>query len=189
MIRLTDIHAAYGDKPIFTSLHLTLPASGAVAITGPSGKGKTTLLRLLAGLYRPLSGQIDGLDGLTVSMAFQEDRLLPWYSAYENVLLPLPADLAGRDQLAETWLQRMELGDVLRQYPAALSGGMQRRVALARACAYGGDILLLDEPFQGLDHALRARIAAHIKNAAPLIVLVTHDKDDATLFEAEEIPL
>lgn len=188
MIHLTDISFSYGEKPVLKNYSLSLPESGVFAITGPSGVGKTTLLCLLAGILRPQAGRIEGLSGLRVSMVFQEDRLLPWYTAYENVLYALPREHMQKEQTARDWLEKMELQQAMHQLPLALSGGMQRRVALARACAYGGDILLLDEPFKGMDESLRLRVGAHIKTAAPLIVLVTHDLEDAERMGAVRIP-
>lgn len=185
MIALKNIRAGYGDKIVFQNLNITLPERGVLAILGPSGSGKTTLLRLLAGLLQPLSGEITGLAGLRVSMVFQEDRLLPWRTALENVLFSLPREMQGREAAARGWLEKMELAEAADVYPTALSGGMQRRVALARACAYGGDLLLMDEPFKGLDEALRARVAEDIKQAAPLLVMLTHDHEDADMMGAE----
>lgn len=188
MIRMMDISFSYGEKPVLKNYSLSLPERGVFAITGPSGVGKTTLLCLLAGLLRPQAGRIEGLSGLRVSMVFQEDRLLPWYTAYENVLHALPQGHIQKEQTARDWLEKMELQQAMHQLPLALSGGMQRRVALARACAYGGDILLLDEPFKGMDENLRLRVGAHIKTAAPLVVLVTHDLEDADRMDAVRIP-
>ncbi len=187
-IRLIEVSAGYSAHPVLDRLLLTLPERGAIQLTGPSGCGKTTLLRVLAGLHTPTSGWIEGLDGLRVSMVFQEDRLLPWCTALENVLCVLKNGEES-EKLALTWLSRMELADAAHKYPDELSGGMQRRLALARALAYGGDLLLLDEPFNGLDKELRVRIATHIKKAAPLIVLVSHEEDDADLLDAVPVAL
>ena len=187
-IRLIEVSAGYTAYPVLDRLLLTLPERGAIQLTGPSGCGKTTLLRVLAGLHTPTSGWIEGLDGLRVSMVFQEDRLLPWCTALENVLCVLKKGEES-EKLALTWLARMELADAAQKYPDELSGGMQRRLALARALAYGGDLLLLDEPFNGLDKELRSRIAAHIKKAAPLIVLVSHEEEDADLLDAVPVAL
>ncbi len=182
MIRLEDITLGYagGATPI-RGLTATLPARGVVAVTGPSGCGKTTLLRLLAGLLPPLSGRLEGLDGLRVSAVFQEDRLLPWLTVKENVAL-----VNGEgDPLV--WLKAMELEEKQNEYPGALSGGMQRRTALARALHFGGDILLLDEPFKGLDEALRARVAPILGDAFPLLVLAAHSAREAQYLGRDDV--
>lgn len=188
-IRFSDVSVRYGEKDVLKHITLELPERGTIALQSPSGTGKTTFLRVIAGLTHPTAGRVTGLDGKRVTMVFQEDRLLPWYTAYENVLFALPDDKEKRERTALDWLERMELSDAVQQYPAALSGGMKRRVAIARALAYGGDVLLLDEPFNGLDDALRVRVAAHIRNAAPLTVLVTHDQAEAALLGARTMEL
>lgn len=188
-IQVSDVSVWFEEKKVLKHITVTLPDRGSIALHSPSGTGKTTFLRVLAGLTRPTVGQVTGLGGKRVTMVFQEDRLLPWYTAYENVLFALPDDMENRERTALDWLERMELSDAVRQYPAALSGGMKRRVAIARALAYGGDVLLLDEPFNGLDDALRVRVAAHIRDAAPLTVLVTHDQAEAALLGARTMEL
>ncbi len=172
MISLERITLGYGDAAPVRDLTVTLPQRGVVAVTGASGSGKTTLLKLLAGLLAPLSGTVRGLEGLRVSAVFQEDRLAPWLTAKENVALV--NDLGD----PEKWLVALELGDKRNEYPAALSGGMQRRVALARALHYGGDVLLLDEPFKGLDEELTRRIAPLIGEAFPLVVIAVHHQKE-----------
>ena len=187
-IRLVDVTAGYASQTVLNRLSFALPERGAIWVTGPSGCGKTLLLRVLAGLHRPYSGSMEGLGGLRIGMAFQEDRLLPWCTALENVRCVLKKTEES-EKTAREWLSRMELAEVAQSYPDELSGGMQRRLALARALAYGGDLLLLDEPFNGLDKELRSRVAAHIKSAAPLIVLVSHEAEDAELLGAIPVAL
>ena len=182
MIQLKHVSAGYPGKEVLHSIHLTLPEEGAVAIMAPSGYGKTTLLRVLAGLLEPSAGEIAGLQDKKVSFLFQEDRLLPWLTADKNV--EIVSDL----ETARRWLREMEIDEV-HQYPREMSGGMQRRVALARAMAFGGDVLLLDEPFKGLDEALRERIAGRIRNQFPLTVLSVHDREEAELMGAMVIQL
>ncbi len=175
-IRLRDVRMAYGDKPIFSALNLTFDMPGAYAILGPSGEGKTTLLRLIAGLARPLSGDITLPRDARIAFCFQEDRLLPFKTALENVAL------ACRDrEAARHWLARVGLGAEADAYPASLSGGMQRRVALARALAFDAPIVLLDEPFRALDAETHARMRALVREscANKLLLLVTHDEADA----------
>lgn len=176
-MELKNVSAGYPGKIIFQDLSLSLPDVGAVALMGPSGMGKTTLLRLIGGLLKPLQGEIKGLEGKKISFLFQEDRLLPWASAEKNVAL------AGSEKAAKHWLSQMEIEDPA-LCPRELSGGMQRRVALARAMAYGGDILILDEPFKGLDEALRERIAGRIRDQFPLTLLSIHDPKEAELMGA-----
>lgn len=179
-IILDKISKSYGDKKVLEELSLVLPEKGIFCLLGASGIGKTTLLRLLAGLETPDSGSITGLEGKKLSMVFQNDRLLPNSSAFENV------SLASSPEAAALWLERLELGDAADKKPGKLSGGMQRRVALARALAFGGDVLLLDEPFKGFDSELKKRIFPYIigyaKNA--LVVLVTHDEKEAESADA-----
>lgn len=176
MIELFDVSLSYGEKRVLDRFSLSLPDSGTVCFFGPSGCGKTSLLRVLAGLTEPDSGTVSGTHGRTLSMVFQENRLLPWLTALENISLVLPENNLAR---ARHWLEQVELGADADKLPRQLSGGMQRRVALARALAYGGDFLLLDEPFAGLDNALAERLwhlSAGLYKDKP-VVLITHDKE------------
>jgi NitT/TauT family transport system ATP-binding protein len=181
MIRLDHVSAGYPEKEVLRGLNLALPERGAAAIMAPSGYGKTTLLRVLAGLIVPSAGKITGLSGKKLSFLFQEDRLLPWLTAEKNIALVSDAERAAY------WLEKMEIDGG--QYPRAMSGGMQRRVALARAMAFGGDVLLLDEPFKGLDEALRDRIAGRIRDVFPLTVLAVHAPEEAALMGAQILRL
>ena len=182
MIRLLSVTAGYPGKTVLRDLTLSLPEQGAVAVMAPSGYGKTTLLRVLAGLLKPQSGTISGLENKKIAFLFQEDRLLSWFNAEKNV------KIVSDTEKAQFWLRAMEIDDP-GQYPREMSGGMQRRVALARAMAFGGDVLLLDEPFKGLDDALRARIAAHIRDRFPLTMLSVHDQEEASLMGADILRL
>lgn len=194
MVKIENLNFNYENKAIFHGLSLELPQNGVVAITGPSGSGKTTLLGLIAGLLKPSSGKVvfggnKKAADYKIAMVFQEDRLLPWRTARENIIIALTAGTEDKQQLADEWLCKVGLDGQGGEYPLKLSGGMQRRVALARAAAYGGDILLLDEPFKGLDAALRESVISHIKTAAPLIIMVTHDIKEAELMGAAIIDL
>ena len=169
----------YGEQVVLADFSLSLPETGTVALMGPTGCGKTTLLRVLSGLLEPQSGRVCGLAGKRVAVLFQEDRLLPWLSARDNVAAVLEK---GETARAEQALRDVGLPEnAFGKRPAELSGGMRRRVALARLLAYGGDVWLLDEPFKGLDADSRARVMQTVKRAGQgkLIVLVTHEKAEA----------
>lgn len=181
-VKIKNISKTFKEYEIFHHFSLRLPDCGCVCFFGPSGSGKTTLLNLIAGLISPDAGQIDLPPG-DVSVVFQEDRLLPWASAQENVKLVLEKDLPPKEARAQALraLKAVFLEESAKKRPSGLSGGMRRRVALARALAYGGCVLLLDEPFSGMD--------AQIKNALfpvlselkkeKLVVLVTHYPEEA----------
>lgn len=159
--------------------NLSLKLSGrSVCLFGKSGCGKTTLLNVLAGLVKPEHGHVSGMPA-KVAYLFQEDRLLPWVSAVENVNCVLGE---GNKALAEEWLLKVGLlpGDI-GKLPRQLSGGMKRRVALARALAFGGDILLIDEPFRGQDEKRRQELMEVLRQhtAGRRMIMVTHDMEEA----------
>ena len=181
MLTFENVTFSYDGTPLLSSVSFSLPDQGVVGFSGPSGCGKSTLLRLMAGLETPTDGIIRHSATTRLAMVFQENRLLHWLTAEENVRLVCGDDAPARAKHA---LEAVCLTDARNLYPDQLSGGMQRRVALARALAYGGDILLLDEPFTGLDNALSARIAGHLMERfrRGLIVLVTHSAEEFSLF-------
>ena len=167
---------SFGEKQIVSDLSVSFSTPGQYAILGPSGRGKTTLLRLIAGLEKPLSGRITLPKDARISFCFQEDRLLPWKTVLENVALT-----ASSPENAQYWLSQVGLSGEENSYPSTLSGGMKRRVALARALAYDADILLMDEPFRALDEQTHSEMLALVKSAAKgkLLILVTHDEADS----------
>ena len=172
----------YGEKRMIEKLSFSLSSGRHIAVMGVSGRGKTTLLRLLLGLIEPQEGEIVHDEGERPAVVFQEDRLLPWSTALKNVEL-----VSKSREEAISLLRDMELGEAADKLPKELSGGMQRRVAIARALAYHGDPLLLDEPFKGLDPDMRERIAERIlerAEGAP-ILLITHDENEAELLKCD----
>lgn len=171
MISLRNITLRYGDKVVLDGFSLELPEEGLTALSGPSGCGKTTLLRVLGGLARPERGKVDGLDPSRAAFLFQEDRLLPWRTVGQHITDVLPR--SRREELPR-WLAFAELEGEDHAYPAALSGGMARRLALARCAALGGDALLLDEPFAGVDPARAARMLERLRGLRVPVVLASH---------------
>ena len=150
-------------QALFSGLSFSVDDHECLCLLGPSGCGKTTLLRLLMGLEKPSSGTVQMNPALSgkMSYVFQEPRLIPWRTCLENVLLPLELTLqnnpAARSRAIEL-LEKIGLNDRLEHFPDQLSGGMQMRVALARALITQPKIVLLDEPFAALDERTRFRM-------------------------------
>ena len=180
MICIRELSVSFDGRTVFSGFSADLPSNGTVLIMGASGIGKTTLLRVMAGLQVPHSGTVTGLEGRQIGMVFQEPRLLPDRTALQN------AALAADVSQARALLLRLGLSDCLNEKAKHLSGGQQQRVSLARAFAYTHDVMLLDEPFSGLDADNRAAAADLIREAA-LSVVVTHDSTDADLLHADRI--
>lgn len=182
MLRLDAVTFGYRrQQPVLRGLDLTLPRGGRLCLMGPSGRGKSTVLRLLLGLERPQEGRVIVPEGTRFSAVFQEDRLLPWKTVQDN------AALFGGAEEARALLTELGLGDCLDALPEALSGGMRRRAALARALVHPFDVLVLDEPFAGLDGENKARCLAAIHRVvgSRTLLLATHDAGDAAALGAE----
>ena len=179
MIQLKKLQLSYAEQTVLQDQDLTVTAGEHVALMGPSGCGKTSLLRIVAGLLKPSGGTIT-TDSGRISYLFQEPRLLPWLTAEDNVNVVL----SGRAETlpeARKWLEAVGLAEAVKKYPHELSGGMQQRVSLARALAYNGDILLLDEPLKGLDAETKAEMLRLLQayTAEKTILLATHDTEEA----------
>lgn len=169
-------------QALFHDISIDFPENAITAILGPSGCGKTTLLHLMARILEPLSGTVEsgGAEDQPVSYLFQEPRLLPWARVLENVLL------VNRDRhSALDHLRLVGLGEKADAYPGELSGGMRQRLAMARAFAFPAPLLLMDEPFQALDIALRFSLVEAFRTLwqedPRTTIFVTHDIQEALL--------
>lgn len=187
MLKLRGISHSYGDLPVLKNRNLTLHPGQRLALMGPSGCGKTTLLRIALGLLKPTVGTVENTFRKT-SVVFQEPRLLRWRTALENVNLVL-GDGKSTLETARSFLEQVKLSDAADKYPRELSGGMQQRVAVARALAADGDLLILDEPFKAMDEALREQIIARVAETKAAILLVTHEESEARALGCEIIRL
>ena len=170
MISVENITLRYEKKLVLDQFSLQIPEVGVTAFSGPSGCGKTTLLRVMAGLLRPEEGRVTGTAEPVI--LFQESRLFPWRTCEQHIADVLPRE---RRREAGRWLALVELEGEGRAYPAALSGGMGRRLALARTLACGGDLFLLDEPLTGVDEACVGRIMDRIRELEIPVVLSSHE--------------
>lgn len=185
---LNNIHKRYGSNQVLNALDLHVPSGQFVAVVGRSGGGKSTLLRLLAGLERADDGEL--LAGTTplaslqddTRMMFQDARLLPWKTVIDNVGLGLKG--RWRDAALQA-LAAVGLENRAGEWPAALSGGQKQRVALARALIHRPGLLLLDEPLGALDALTRLEMQALIESLWLVqgftVLLVTHDVSEAVM--------
>ncbi len=176
-MRVTVLRKAYGETVILRDFVMEVGSREAVALIGPSGIGKSTLLRIIAGLDGAYEGAVSGAG--RIALAFQEPTLLPWRSVRDNLTLTTRCSRAEADAL----LASVGLPDIGERFPNTLSLGQARRVSLARAFAMRPDTLLLDEPFASLDRDVSAKMQAlllDLLRAHPArLILVTHDRGEA----------
>ncbi len=172
MIKLTSLCKQFDGRDVLRDFSLQINSGERVCLRGVSGCGKTTVLRILAGLETADSGTVEMAGHQRISMIFQENRLLPWKSALDNITL-IGADKARALEL----LELLGLGGEHHKLPGELSGGMRRRVAIARALAAPADLYLLDEPVQGLDDGTADRVLEVMAKTLEghTVVLVSHD--------------
>ena len=178
LVSFQKVSLRLGEKEVLQDFSLDLQNKGIYGVIGPSGCGKTTLLNLIQGFLQPDAGEI-ALFSDRISAVFQENRLLPWYTVYQNIALAARRPV-GREEV-EALLRRLCMPGELDSLPGSLSGGMARRVALARALLSESDILLLDEPFKGVDMACKRQCEKTLQalSGGRLTLLVTHDPGEA----------
>ena len=187
LLRVRGLSVGFGGPPIIEGIDLDVGAGRFVSLIGPSGSGKTSILRVVTGLLEPLQGKVElGVALPDVGFLFQDDALLPWRTVRQNVALGLrirevpPADADAR---ADHWLSRLGLAGYGDRFPAQLSGGQRKRVAIAQVLALRPRLLLMDEPFAALDAIVRTRITQElldwVEREQLTVLLVTHDLEEA----------
>ena len=190
MIEIKNLNKSFGKEKVFDNYSLNIEEEKITAIMGGSGVGKTTLLRILSHLDNDFEGTIINKPEKP-SWVFQEDRLLPWLSVYQNLQLILPPDKPNIKAKIDNILQKVGLVEAKAKKPNELSGGMKRRVALARAFIADSKVLLLDEPFKGLDKTMKLKIANILLDEArkdkKTVLIVTHDQEIAALADCNII--
>ena len=186
MLKLNNVSFSYDkENDILKSFSAEFSKGERVCIKAASGKGKTTLLRLICSLEKPDSGTIEFSQKPKIGTVFQSDVLLPWKTALDNV-----AVVSSKDS-AKKWLSDFGLADSVNKYPDELSGGMNRRVAIARAVSFEPDILILDEAFKGIDAETKEHIMLVLKEhfADRLIIFTSHDESEIESFATRIINL
>lgn len=186
-IVVEHLYKRYGEKQIFEDYSVRIKEGAVSVIMAPSGEGKTTFLRLLAGLETPDSGTVRGLEGKKISMVFQEDRLCSQLNAVMNIRLVCDKNISKKRICEEMYA--IGLAGSETQSVSELSGGMRRRVALVRALLAPYDILILDEPFQGLDGQTKKKVMDYTwrKSSGKTVILVTHDEEEARYMKGKRI--
>lgn len=186
MVTLNNVSKSFGSLKVFENFSVSFDDNKINTVLGANGCGKTTMLRLISRLEKPDAGEITAPDG--ISYVFQEDRLLPFLTAENNIDFVLKyfyKDKAKRKEIIDKYLKIASLEDFRDYYPEKLSGGMKRRLSLARAFAYPSELLLLDEPFKGLDinktEDLKNYILRLNEESKRTIIFVTHNVDEALL--------
>ncbi|MDL2274197.1 ATP-binding cassette domain-containing protein [Oscillospiraceae bacterium OttesenSCG-928-G22] len=188
-ITVSNLTKTYGGKRVLHHFGMELAAGSVTCLMGPSGCGKTTLLHILLGILPYDAGTVSGLEGKRVSAVFQEDRLCENLSVLRNLLLVLPGKPDGAELLRE--LQAVGLAEDAKTPAGDLSGGMKRRVAILRALLVNPDVLILDEPFSGLDEDRKRSVMEYFKRKTEgkTVLFVTHDAEEAELLDADVITM
>jgi len=184
---ISNISKNFDDLEVLKNLTMQEEENRIICILGPSGAGKTTLLNIISGVINADQGEISGFTGRNISYLFQEHRLLPWKTVAQNIDFVLKDKLNREERLkaVSRYLDMVELTAFSSYYPSKLSGGMKQRAAIARAFAYPADILLMDEPFKGLDMQLKMALMESFVKLWVLdrrsVFFVTHDIQEAVL--------
>lgn len=190
-LSIQNVQKSFANEQVLKDINLNIEKGEFVSLLGPSGCGKSTLLNIVAGLLSPSEGNIT-LENQAIikpgkdrGMVFQQPALFPWLSVEENVMFPLKKEMKKKEarELAQKYLQLVQLSPYAKHSSHELSGGMQQRVAIARALAMDPRVLLMDEPFGALDEQTRIRLHAELEKiwmeTKKTILFVTHSIQEA----------
>ncbi|MSS62784.1 ATP-binding cassette domain-containing protein [Velocimicrobium porci] len=183
---IEHLYKSYHNQPVLTDLCCQIPQGKVTAITAPSGSGKTTLIRILLGLEEPDYGVLNGFKNLKKSAVFQEDRLCENLTALANIRL---TSISQNKSYLISAMEQIGLYDCWQKPVHELSGGMKRRIAILRALLADYDLLILDEPFKGLDPATKEIVIKDTKKRSmgKTILFVTHDELELSLMNPSQI--
>lgn len=186
-ISIKGISKSFGEHKVLNNVNLDLEDNEIYCLMGASGMGKTTLLRIILGLEQADEGEISGVSSGEISAMFQEDRLCDVLTPVENVALVMPTK-SNRKAIRKN-LERILPKDCMKQPAKELSGGMKRRVALARAMNYPAKLIILDEPFTGLDKNTKLEVIEYLLSMREkkIMLIATHGEEDVTLLGGKKI--
>lgn len=188
-IQLIRLSKQFDQKQIFCDLNATFLEGRINCLMGASGVGKTTIINILMGLIKPDSGEVRGIQGKKIAVVFQEDRLIEHWDAVRNVRLVCDKSISV-DRVEHEFLA-VGLDDYKDKLVKNFSGGMRRRVAIVRAMVAKSDMIILDEPFKGLDETLKKQVMEYVKQRSKgkTVIIVTHDKEEVLLLDANVITI
>jgi NitT/TauT family transport system ATP-binding protein len=183
-IQMVNVSKTFDKNQVLKCVNLTFAEGKMTCLMGASGVGKTTVINLLMGLVRQDSGEIFGLENKRPTVVFQEDRLIEHWDSIDNV--KLVCNKQTTKKMVEEAFLRVGLEDYRNKPVRKLSGGMRRRVAIVRALLAPGNLVMMDEPFKGLDENLKKNVMAYVCEITKgkTVIIVTHDKEEAKLMEA-----
>jgi len=187
-IEITNIRKAYGSNIVFDCFDCQIDEGTVTCIMGPSGRGKTTLLRIMLGLEQPDGGQVSGIENQRKSVVFQEDRLCENLSVVSNIRLVCHKPIKTNDIIEAMSIVDLA-SDFAKQPTRSMSGGQRRRVAILRALMAEYDILFLDEPFKGLDLETKKKVMLYTKEQSKgkTVIFITHDKEECEIMDGRII--
>jgi len=187
-IIIKDLCKGYGEKTIIENLNASICEGAVTCIKGASGAGKTTFIRVLAGLETKDSGTIENVPE-KIAFVFQEDRLLEDFSPISNITFATDKGLSK--ELIVKHLDELGLSDSLNMPIREFSGGMKRRIAIARAICYDADLIIMDEPFKGLDKDLKIKVMSYVKKytKGKTVIIVSHDEEEISFMGGNTITI
>ncbi len=188
-IKVNNIYKSFNEQLVLKNISMSFSEGLITCIMGASGVGKTTLAYILMGLIKQDHGSIIGLQGKRMAAVFQEDRLVEHWDAIKNIMLVCNKEVSI--ETVERHLSEMGLVEYKGKPVNAISGGMRRRVTIVRALLSDYDVLLMDEPFKGLDEELKKQVIDYVKNntKGKTLIVITHDREEVAMLEAKLITI
>ncbi|WP_312432485.1 ATP-binding cassette domain-containing protein [Lacrimispora sp.] len=190
-LKVNHLSKSFGTLNVFMQVNLSLHSGQVYCLMGSSGSGKTTFFRILLGLEEADSGSMEGLQGTRASAVFQENRLCESFTPADNITMVIPGRSSRSRTQAREELLRLLPEEALSRPVSTLSGGMKRRVAIVRALSVPCDMILMDEPFTGLDEITKRTVIQYIKEKTrdKLVIISTHQEEDVALLNGTLIRL